>query len=167
MVHIVGAAGPNQPATLTDSDVSQGFFFPGAGHVYPPLDETPVLEALQAYLDDGWQVEIFPWVVGVRGLVNQDAIQCCLEFLNIPRKSWRRIIEDTAKESVKAFYVLHRVRCKALQIGPWSGRMRTKQAKAGVLNTRSGVFDADDPGRACNRKRRGRSDGDIDETRRR
>jgi len=47
----------------------------------------PLLEALQAYLDDGWQVEIFPWVVGVRGLVNQDAIQCCLEFLNIPRKS--------------------------------------------------------------------------------
>jgi hypothetical protein len=127
----------------------------------------PLLEALQAYLDDGWQVEIFPWVVGVRGLVNQDAIQCCLEFLDMPRKSWRRIIEDTAKESVKAFYVLHRVRCKALQIGPWSGRMRTKQAKAGVLNTRSGVFDADDPGRACNRKRRGRSDGDIDETRRR
>ena len=127
----------------------------------------PLLEALQAYIDDGWQVEIFPWVVGVRGLVNQDAIQCCLEFLDMPRKSWRRIIEDTAKESVKAFYVLHRVRCKALQIGPWSGRMRSKQAKAGVLNTRSGVFDAGDPGRACNRKWRGRSDGDIDETQRR
>ncbi len=71
----------------------------------------------------------------------------------MPRKSWQRIIEDTAKESVKAFYVLHRVRSKALQIGPWSGRMRNKQNKAGVLNTRSSVFDADDPGRACNRKR--------------
>ena len=23
----------------------------------------PLLEALQAYLDEGWQVEIFPWVV--------------------------------------------------------------------------------------------------------
>ncbi len=95
----------------------------------------PLQEALQAYLDDGWQVEIFPWVVGVHGLVNRDAIQCCLELFDMPRKSWRRIIEDTAKESVKALYVLHRVRCKALQIGPWSGRMRTKQAKAGVLNT--------------------------------
>ena len=51
--------------------------------------------------------------------------------------------------SVKAFCVLHRVRCKALQIGPWSGRMRTTQYKAGVLNTRSSVFDAYDQGRAC------------------
>jgi hypothetical protein len=38
---IVGAAGPNRPATLTDSDVSQGFFFPGGCHVYPHLDEVP------------------------------------------------------------------------------------------------------------------------------
>ena len=138
-----------------------------AAHERKVRTYAPLLEALQAYLDDGWQVEIFPWVVGVRGLVNQDAIQCCLEFLDMPRKSWRRIIEDTAKESVKAFYVLHRVRCKALQLGPRSGRMQAKQNNAGVSNTRSGVFDADDPGRACNRKRRRRSDGDIDETRRR
>ena len=31
--------------------------------------------------------------------------------------------------------------------------MRTTQNKAGVLNIRSGVVDADDPDRACNRKR--------------
>ncbi len=41
LVHIVGAAGPNRPATRTDSDVSQGFFFTGGCHVYPHLDEVP------------------------------------------------------------------------------------------------------------------------------
>ncbi len=92
-----------------------------AAHERKVRTYAPLLEALQAYLDDGWQVEIFPWVVGVCGLVNRDAIKCCLEFLDMPRQSWQRITEDTAKESVQAFYVLHRVRCKALQIGPWSG----------------------------------------------
>ena len=29
-------------------------------HTYAPL-----LEALQVYLDEGWQVEIFPWVVAL------------------------------------------------------------------------------------------------------
>ncbi len=43
--------------------------------------------------------------------------------------------------------------------------MQTIQNKAGVLNTRSVVFDADDQGIACNRKRWRRSDCDIDETR--
>ncbi len=27
---------------------------------------TPLPEALKVYLDEGWQVEIFPWVVGIR-----------------------------------------------------------------------------------------------------
>jgi hypothetical protein len=138
-----------------------------AAHERKVRTYAPLLEALQAYLDEGWQVEIFPWVVGVCGLVDSVAIKCCLEFLDMPLKSWRRIIEDTGKESVKPFYVLPRVRCKALKIGPWSGRMRTKRNKAGVLNTRTGVFDADDPGRAatraCSRKRWRRSDGDINE----
>ncbi len=35
------------------------------------------------------------------------------------------------------------------------------------MSTRNDVFDADDPGRAYNRKWKRRSDEDIDETRRR
>jgi hypothetical protein len=38
-VHFVGAAGPNWPATRTESDVSKGFFPPGGCHVYLHLDE--------------------------------------------------------------------------------------------------------------------------------
>ena len=57
---------------------------------------TQLLEALQAYLDEGWQVEIFPWVVGIRGLLNSATIKSCLEFLTVPRQRWERIIEDVA-----------------------------------------------------------------------
>ena len=123
--------------------------------------------ALQAYLDKGWQVEIFPWVVGIHGLLNSATIKSCQEFLTVPRQRWERIIEDVAKESVKAFFSLHRVRCKALKLGPRPSRLRTTRNEAGTLSTRNDVFDADDPGRACNRKRKRRSDEDIDETRRR
>ena len=138
-----------------------------AAHERKMRTYAPLLEALQAYLDEGWQVEIFPWVVGVRGLLDDGTIKCCLEFLEIPRQRWQQIIADTAKESVKAFYSLHRVRCKALHIGPRSSGMQTTRNNAGASTASSSGFDVDDPGRACNRKRRRRSDGDIDETRRR
>ena len=136
----------------------------------------PLLEALQVNLDEAWQVEtveIFPWVpvIGVRDLLDSAAIKRCLEFLELPRRCWRRnlwqIIEETVKESVKAVIVLHCLRCKALQIVQ-SGRMPTTQNR--VLDKSSGVFDADDPltraGGACNQKRRPRLDGDLDDTRR-
>ena len=138
-----------------------------AAHERKMRTYTPLLEALQAYLDAGWHIEIFPWVVGIRGLLNSATIKNCLEFLTVPRQRWERIIEDVAKESVKAFYSLHRVRCKALKLGPRSSGLRTTRNEAGALSTRNDVFDADDPGRACNRKRKRRSDEDIDETHRR
>ena len=128
---------------------------------------TPLIEALKVYLEEGWQVEIFPWVVGIRGLLNSAAIKSCLEFLAVPRQRWERIIEDVAKESVKAFYSQHRVRCKALKLGPRSSVVHTRRNVAEARSTSNEVFDADDPGRTCNRKRKRRTDEDIDETRRR
>ena len=40
-----------------------------AAHERKMRTYAPLLEALQVYLDEGWQVEILPWVVGVRGLL--------------------------------------------------------------------------------------------------
>jgi hypothetical protein len=82
-----------------------------AAHERKMRTHAPLLEALQAYREEGWQVEIFPWVIGVRGLLDRESIKCCLEFLELPLQSWRKIIEDAAKASVTAFYCLHRVRC--------------------------------------------------------
>ena len=83
----------------------------------------PLLEELQMYLDEGWRVEIFSWVVSVRGLLDSDTIESCLEFLEILWHRWRWITEDTASESVKAFYSLHCIRCKALMMGPRSSEL--------------------------------------------
>ena len=108
-------------------------------------------------------------MVGIRGLLNSAMIKSCLEFLAVPRQRWERIIEDVAKESAKAFYSLHRVPCKALKLGPRSSGLRSTRNEAEAPSTRNDVFDTDDPGRACNRKRKRRSEEDIDEpeTRRR
>jgi hypothetical protein len=42
----------------------------------------PLLEALQASRDEGWQVEIFPWVIGVRGLLDSESTSVVWSFLN-------------------------------------------------------------------------------------
>ena len=57
----------------------------------------PLLEALKVYLDEGWQVEILPWVVGVCGLLDSETITCCLEFLGIQRRLSIPCIAYTAK----------------------------------------------------------------------
>jgi hypothetical protein len=57
-----------------------------AAHERKVRTYAPLLEALQAYLDEGWQVESFPWVIGVRYLLDSAAIKCCLEFLEVHRK---------------------------------------------------------------------------------
>ncbi len=62
---------------------------------------------MHVYLDEGWQVEIFPWVVGILCLLNSAVIKSCLEFLAVQLQHWEQIIEDVAKESVKAFYSQH------------------------------------------------------------
>ena len=67
-----------------------------AAHERKMLTYAPLLVALQVYLDEGWQVEIFPWVVGVRGLLDSDTIKSSLEFLEIHWQHWRRITEDAA-----------------------------------------------------------------------
>jgi hypothetical protein len=79
--------------------------------------------------------------------------QHVLDFLAVPRKSWDGIIEGAAIASVKAFYLLHQVRCKALHHG--------NQATGLSKNC-----DADDPSRSCNRKSKRRSDEDYNKTRR-
>jgi hypothetical protein len=63
-----------------------------AAHERKMLTYTPLLEALKVYLDEGWQVEIFPWVVIICGFLNSAAIKSCLQFLAVPRQRWERII---------------------------------------------------------------------------
>ena len=44
----------------------------------------PLLQALQEFTDNGWQVAVPPWVVGVRGLVIENHLKVVFGFLEIP-----------------------------------------------------------------------------------
>ncbi len=80
-----------------------------AAHERKMRTYTALLEALKVYLDEGWQVEIFSWVVGISSLLNSAEIKSCLEFLAVLWRSWELIIDNVAKESVKAIYSQHLV----------------------------------------------------------
>ena len=61
-------------------------------------------------MDEGWQVAILPWVVGVRGLVKETLLKEALEFLAIPTTAWKSILETSVRTSVEGFAFLNQVR---------------------------------------------------------
>lgn len=70
----------------------------------------PLLEALSYYSELGWTVHVFPWVVGIRGMINPLHLHPLLKFAEIHHKHWRTAVERTVLASVRAFHFLHRVR---------------------------------------------------------
>ena len=129
----------------------------------------PLLEALRSYVAQGWQVTILPWVVGVRGMINEKSVTKVLNFLQVPRNRQARIVEDVAIESVKALYSLHQIRYQAFRLNMHKAGATTGKTTTGRMAaaSRHGAFDTDDPSTSCSRKRRGRADDDYGETRRR
>ena len=129
----------------------------------------PLLEALRSYLENGWQVQILPWVVGVRGKVDAKSVRDILNFLRVSRKHRAKIVEDVAIESVKALYSLHQIRYQALNLHMSRARIRSgkKASRSTTAQTQHGTFDTDDPTTRCNSKRRRSADDDYGETRQR
>ena len=70
----------------------------------------PLLTALGHYIDRGWDIQILPWVVGARGLIQTQHMGRALDFLNIPKGLWQSIIDDTVRASVAALAFMHRTR---------------------------------------------------------
>jgi hypothetical protein len=129
----------------------------------------PLVEALRAYVADGWQVKILPWVVGVRGMIDAKSGSEVLNFLEVPRARHPRIIEDVTTESVKALYSLHQIRYHAFRLNLHKAIARTGKSTTGEMAAanQNGAFDTDDPTTRCSRKKRGRADDDYGEQRRR
>ncbi len=77
-----------------------------------------------------------------------------------------KIIEDVAMESVISFFSLHRVRHQALNHGLRVSITRiSKDAEGRSTGTyQHRIFGSDDQGRSCDRKRRRRSDDDLNAT---
>ena len=101
----------------------------------------PLKVALQRYPASGWKVDILPWVVGICGLLNVSAFSSHYKFLSIPNPQHTILLEETALESVKAFYFLN----------------PTRRAVLHPQDPVSGGIATDDPGRSCNRKTKRRS----------
>ena len=70
----------------------------------------PLLRALDFYTKQEWIIHVFPWVVGIRGLLHPSHICALLQFLEVPHKHWLSAVEGTVLASVNPFYFLHRVR---------------------------------------------------------
>ncbi len=70
----------------------------------------PLVEGLSFYTEQGWVVHVFPLVVGIRGMIHYSHVQSLLKSLDIQRKHWEVVIDQTALASVRAFHFLHKVR---------------------------------------------------------
>ena len=64
----------------------------------------------------GWQVEILPWVVGIRGLIEEKSIHVAVEYLDhrISRSEWAATVASTVVESVQSLAFMHRVRFSSI-----------------------------------------------------
>jgi hypothetical protein len=70
----------------------------------------PILSALQHYIHAGWNIEILPWVVGIRGFVDTKHLQAAFAFLDIPKPKWKDMIEASVLASVRALAYMHKIR---------------------------------------------------------
>ena len=100
----------------------------------------------QLYTRAEWRVEILPWVVGVRGILDTVGIGRALEFLDVPVQKRQGLMKITALESVHALEFLHKVRQSAhprsIPVGPGvpfgvdRGKKRTRGGTADGTWTR-------------------------------
>ena len=60
--------------------------------------------------DPGWRVQVLPWVVGVRGVLDATGIQQAMAFLELPALKRKEILRKSATASVEALVYMHRVR---------------------------------------------------------
>ena len=61
----------------------------------------------------GWRVEVLPWVVGVRGVLDVAGITRAADFLGVPTQKRQGLLRATAVASVEALEYLHQVRKSA------------------------------------------------------
>jgi hypothetical protein len=74
----------------------------------------PLVLDLNQYIDKGWTVQVFWWLVGICGLIDPPLIVSLLTFLDIPRKHRKTAVERTVLASVKALYFMHQVRFEGM-----------------------------------------------------
>jgi len=76
----------------------------------------PLLAALGQYSDNGWTVQILPWVVGARGLIQQRTLCNALDFLEICKDNWQPILNGSVQAAISALLFMHSVRFATARI---------------------------------------------------
>ncbi len=71
---------------------------------------SPLEEALSYYAEQGWIVHVFPWVVGIRAMIDPAHVESHLKFIGVQQKHWKVAAERSVLASVRAFHFLHKVR---------------------------------------------------------
>jgi ribonuclease HI len=64
---------------------------------------SPLLEALCQYTEQGWTVHVFPWVVGIRGMIDPLHVASLLQYLCVPRQKWQAAVDLTVLASVTPY----------------------------------------------------------------
>jgi len=67
-------------------------------------------DALLEQASCGWSVQVLPWVVGVRGVVDAAGIQRAMAYLEIPTSKRGGLLRKSAVASVEALVYMHKVR---------------------------------------------------------
>jgi len=69
-----------------------------------------IVDALNTLINEGWRIEVLPWVVGVRGVLDTTGINKAAGFLDIPHRHLPALLRKTALASVTSLVFLHCVR---------------------------------------------------------
>jgi len=78
----------------------------------------PLLTALSSYTESGWAIQILPWVVGARGLIQTSNMRTALEFLEVPHGKRQSVIDSTVQASIAALAFMNNMRFAARTTGP-------------------------------------------------
>jgi len=62
------------------------------------------------FRSQGWKVQVLPWVVGTRGVLDADGISKAMVFMEVPEQRRKDLLRRTAVASVEALVFMHRVR---------------------------------------------------------
>ncbi len=97
------------------------------------------------FRSQGWRVQVLPWVVGPRGVLDADGISKAMVFMEVPEQRRKDLLRRTAVASVKALVFMHRLRksgnlrvsVPVVAIGSecsWGGRGEPAKMRTSVWN---------------------------------
>ena len=78
----------------------------------------PLLTALSSYTESGWTIQILPWVVGARGLIQTSNMSNALDFLEVSHGKWQSVIDSTVQASIAALAFMNNMWFAACTTGP-------------------------------------------------